>query len=422
MNKILVIPIIAVILFLIDLYVFQALRTIYKETSSRKRKVAYIFFWIITVITLIGLFLYHFVNPDILGRNFRSFIMVWIFMNYFSKLFAVIFLFFDDLLRLGKLIIRLFISLKPKAAEDSDKASVGKSITRAEFLAKSSLIAAGIPLAAMTYGIAVGAHDYRIRRATIFLPNLPRGFDGIRIGQISDIHSGSFFSRTAVRGGVGMLQREKPDIIFFTGDIVNNTAEELKEYVPVFGKITAPMGVYSTLGNHDYGEYVPWPSEIAKKKNFEKLKKAHKEMGWNLLMNENRIFGKEGESIAVLGVENWGGGNFPKYGKLDKAYAGTENAAVKLLLSHDPSHWDLQVRPEYPDIDVMFAGHTHGFQFGVELGDIKWSPSQYVYKQWAGLYQEENQYLYVNRGFGYLGFPGRVGIPPEITIIELKRA
>ncbi len=203
---------------------------------------------------------------------------------------------------------------------------------------------------------------------------------------------------------------------------MNNQAEEIKNYIDVFSKVTAPLGVFSTLGNHDYGDYYNWSSEEAKAKNLNNLMNAHKSMGWDLLNNENRKIKQGADEIAIIGVENWGAGRFAKHGRLKEAYQGAEEAPVKLLLSHDPSHWDAEIRPMYEDIDITFSGHTHGFQFGVEIGDIKWSPSQYVYKQWAGLYQDANQYLYVNRGFGYLGFPGRIGMPPEITIIELKKA
>jgi len=284
------------------------------------------------------------------------------------------------------------------------------------------VIAAALPISGMIYGILSGAHDYRIRRKIIYLPNLPSSFDGLKLCQLSDIHSGSFFNRRAVQGGVDMLMQEKPDLVFFTGDLVNNRADEVKSYIDIFGKIHAPLGVYSTLGNHDYGDYVRWESKEAKQQNLEDLKAAHKEMGWRLLMNENQLLEQGGEKIAVIGIENWSAkGRFPKHGRLDQAWKGTEEAKVKLLLSHDPSHWDAQVRPEYPDIDMTFAGHTHGAQFGIEIPWLKWSPVQYMYEQWAGLYQKEHQYLYVNRGFGYLGFPGRIGILPEITIIEFKK-
>ncbi len=286
---------------------------------------------------------------------------------------------------------------------------------------KTALIAGAVPLVAFTYGIVSGAHDYRIRRIRLSLKNLPSGFDGMKIAQLSDIHSGSFFNKVAVKGGVDMLLREKPDVVFFTGDLVNNTADEVENYIDIFNKVKAPLGVYSTLGNHDYGDYVNWPNAQAKTKNLNNLKAAHKLLGWDLLMDENRILEQNGDKIALVGIQNWGSGRWPKYGNLEKARQGTEDSPVKLLLSHDPSHWDAQVKPQFSDIDVMFAGHTHGMQFGVEIGNVRWSPSQYVYKQWAGLYQEGEQYLYVNRGYGYLGYPGRVGILPEITIFELKK-
>ena len=229
-------------------------------------------------------------------------------------------------------------------------------------------------------------------------------------------------SKSLRKGGVEMLMKEKPDVVFFTGDLVNNQAAEMKDYVNVFDKLRAPLGVFSVTGNHDYGDYHAWPTQEAKRRNFDHLMLAHEEMGYRLLMNENHIVREGADQLAIIGIENWGGRGFSKYGKLGQAHKGTENAAVKLLLSHDPSHWDLQVRPEFSDIDIMFSGHTHGFQFGVEIGDIKWSPSQYAYKQWSGLYKQDEQYLYVNRGFGYLGYPGRIGMPPELTIMELTRS
>jgi predicted MPP superfamily phosphohydrolase len=274
----------------------------------------------------------------------------------------------------------------------------------------------------MAYGILSGAHDYRVRKVTVKLPNLPKSFDGITIGHVSDIHSGSFFNKTAVKGGVEMLLKEKPDLIFFTGDLVNNESAEVKDYINIFNKFRAPLGVYSVTGNHDYGDYMSWTSAEAKRQNFKNLMEAHRLMDFHLLMDDHHMLELNGEKLAILGNQNWGGGRFAKYGKLDLAHRGTDEAPVKLLLSHDPSHWDAQVRPSFPDVDIMFSGHTHGFQFGIEVGKFRWSPSQYAYKQWAGLYQEGSQYLYVNRGFGYLGYPGRIGMPPELTIMQLKRA
>jgi uncharacterized protein len=414
MYKLMAIFILLIILVLIDYYVYQAVLTISHPWTGWLKNLLRYGFWVITVLTTSAILWYYYGDPYRYGSQLRNLVLTGVIMVYFSKLIGVLFVLIDDLQRGVRWASDFF-------KRGSDNASMGRSIPRSEFLAKSAVIAATLPFAAMTYGIISGAHDYRIRRKTIYLPHLPKSFDGLRIGQVSDIHSGSFFSKTAVKGGVEMMLEEKPDVIFFTGDLVNNETSEVNDYIEIFKKLKAPLGVYSVTGNHDYGDYKAWTSAQDKQKNFHALVDAHRFMDYDLLMNENRILEEGSDKLAIIGIENWGAGRFTKYGKMQEAHAGTDEAAVKLLLSHDPSHWDAQVRPNYPDIDVAFAGHTHGFQFGVEIGDFKWSPSQYVYKQWAGLYQEGSQYLYVNRGFGYIGYPGRVGIPPELTVIELKR-
>lgn len=406
---------IAILFLLIDIYVFQAVLVVSKDWTQGWRLLARIGFWIPTLICLIAFAWWKLADPYTVSSNMRNWIVTWFVATYFSKIFAVLFLFVDDVQRLVKWGASLFT--KP-----SDVSLPGEAITRSTFLSQAALVAAAVPFGTMAYGIISGAHDYRIKRITLKLPNLPNQFDGITIGQISDIHSGSFFNKTAVKGGVEMMMSEKSDLIFFTGDLVNNEAAEVKTYFEVFNKLKAPLGVYSVTGNHDYGDYKSWPSEEAKRKNLNELFEAHRLLGFKMLKNDHAFIERGGEKLAIIGNENWGAGRFSKYGRLGEAHAGTEEAAVKLLLSHDPSHWDAEVRKKYKDIDIMFAGHTHGFQFGVEIGGFKWSPSQYMYKQWAGLYQEDNQYLYVNRGFGYLGYPGRIGIPPEITIFTLKRA
>lgn len=407
--------VIAVILA-IDFYVYQAVALVSKDWTSVLKPIARYGFWIPTVIVLASIGYYVLGDPYSMSHQVRTYLLTGIFAVYIAKLFAVLVLFVDDLQRGVRWVASLFTK------DSTSPVSEGVAISRSEFLSKAALVAAAVPLGAMTYGIMSGAHDYRVRKKTVYLPNLPKAFDGIRIGQVSDIHSGSFFNKTAVKGGVEMMLKEKPDVLFFTGDLVNNEAPEVNDYIDIFSKFKAPLGVYSVTGNHDYGDYKSWSSKEAKIQNLRDLVQAHKVMGFDILMNENRLLEVDGERIAVIGIENWGGRGFSKYGRLDVAYKGSEEAPVKLLLSHDPSHWDLEVRPFYKDIDMAFAGHTHGFQFGVELGNVKWSPSQYMYKQWAGLYQEGNQFLYVNRGFGFLGFPGRVGMPPELTIIELKRS
>ncbi|MDQ2658742.1 MAG: metallophosphoesterase [Bacteroidota bacterium] len=399
---------------LVDLYVFQAVLTVSSDWTPWWKKIARYSFWIPTVLCIAALSWWMFSDPYKMTSAMRNWILTGLFATYFSKIFGVLFVFVDDLQRGVRWVASMF-------SENAPSALPGKAITRSDFLAKAAMVATAIPFGTMAYGIISGAHDYRVRRLKIKLPNLPSSFDGIRIGQISDIHAGSFFNKTAVKGGVEMMLAEKPDVIFFTGDLVNNQAFEMKEYVGVFGKLKAPLGVYSVTGNHDYGDYYNWRSQEEKRKNFHDLITVHEQLDYRLLMNEHHLLQQGGDMIAIIGNENWGGRGFTKYGRLDQAWRGTQEAAVKLLLSHDPSHWDAQVRPEFPDIDVMFSGHTHGFQFGVELGDFKWSPSQYAYKQWAGLYQKGNQYLYVNRGFGYLGYPGRIGMPPELTIVELNR-
>jgi uncharacterized protein len=359
--------------------------------------------------------------PDALSGPVRSLVTAAFVIPYFAKVFATIFILLDDAGRLLRWIGSQF-----------NKATVGQAaagqanevaIPRSAFLMKTALVAGAVPLVGFTVGILSGAHDYRIRRVRLPLKNLPNGFDGLRIAQLSDIHSGSFFNKTAVRGGVEMLLREKPDLVFFTGDLVNSYAKEVNGYIDVFDKVKAPLGVFSTLGNHDYSPYVNWVSPQAQQQNLCDVMAAHKQMGWNLLLDETRLLTQSGDNLALIGVQNLGfGAAALKAGDLAKAHRGAEAAPVKLLLSHDPTHWDAEVRPRFPDIDVTFSGHTHGAQSGVEIGDFRWSPAQYFYKQWAGLYQEGDQRLYVNRGFGYIGYPGRIGILPEITIFELVRA
>ncbi len=417
MNKLLVIPILAVILILLDVYTYPALKVFFTQVPRKLKNQLKILYGLIIGLTLIGLFAYHFLDRAYFPPAYRVPFMGFLFVTYFSKaVMAIILLLGDSIsfLQWGKRKIT-----KMKGAEQT--AVEGNKITRSDFVKKSAVVVAALPFSTLGFGILNGVHNYRVVRKQVMLPNLPSAFHGIKIGQLSDIHSGSFFNKKAVLGGVEMMLGEKPDVLFFTGDLVNNETKEVNDYFDIFSKVKAPLGVYSTLGNHDYGNYKVWSSEKEKAKNMEDMYEAHKRLGWKLLNNEHEILTESGDKLAIIGVENWGKGRFPKYGKLDLAHAGTDNAAVKLLLSHDPSHWDLQVRPDYPDIDLMFAGHTHGFQFGIETEYFRWSPSQYSYKQWADLYKNESQYLYVNRGFGFLGFPGRVGINPEITIVELLK-
>ena len=395
----------------LDYYVFQAVKVVSQNQSGSTKTIVYTIYWLLTALTFISLLTWNLLDSEKYYR-LKSLMVTFVAINFLSKFVAGLVVFADDIVRVGKYAYQgLFQNGSPKYSE---------GISRSDFLAKSALIAGAIPAATLSYGILSGAYDYRVRRRTVAIKNLPKAFDGLRIAQLSDIHSGSFYNKTAVQGGVDMMLAEKPDLFLFTGDLVNNAAKEVKDYMAIFEKAKAPLGSFSVLGNHDYGDYKQWSSMDEKKRNLQDLVQSHKNMGWDILLNEHRYLEVDGERLAIIGVENWGMRGFAKYGNLSQAAANVE-ADAKILLSHDPSHWDAQIRPEFSDIDLTLSGHTHGFQFGVEIGNFRWSPSQYLYKQWADLYAEGDQHLYVNRGFGFLGYPGRVGILPEIAILELKR-
>lgn len=412
--RLITLVILVIIFLVVDFYLFQAVVQTSRNLSPTWKTLWRAVYWLPTFFAVGVLVYWTFGDPYTISGTLRNWVASVLVAVYLSKFIGIFFLILDDVGRFFRWIVRQFY----KGPSDS---LPGEAITRSEFLSRAALVATAVPFGTMAYGIISGAHDYRIKHISLRLPGLPKAFDGIRLAQISDIHSGSFWNKTAVVGGVEMIMREKPDIIAFTGDLVNNQTDEVNGFINIFDKLKAPLGVFSITGNHDYGDYRSWNTREDKRQNFTDLIEAHRLLGYDLLMNEHRTITLKGESISIIGIENWGVGRFSKYGQLDKAYAGVQ-APVKILLSHDPSHWDAQVRKEYPDIDLMLAGHTHGFQFGVEVGNFKWSPSQYAYKQWAGLYTEGEQHLYVNRGFGYIGYPGRIGMPPEITIIELKSA
>lgn len=400
---------ILLLLVWIELYAYQATKTLLKNIkASRAKWLKRIYLFQAVVMMALVVYL----RFSQTGTISFSFVISIIFMSYSAKLLGLVFVFIDDIRR----AIALFFAGRKRRKEK--KIAAGKKISRSEFLAKTAVAAATLPVVTMSFGIVSGAYDYRIRRKKLYLPNLPSGFNGIKMAQLSDIHSGSFFDKKAVEGGINLLMTEKPDVVFFTGDLVNNQTKEVNEYFDIFSKVKADLGVYSTLGNHDYGDYMQWSSAQAKQRNLQDMVLAHEKMGWNLMMNENKSLKVGNDQISLIGVENWGAGRFAKYGNLKLAHKNSEGD-VKILLSHDPSHWDAQVRPNFNDIDLMFAGHTHGMQLGVEIGSFRWSPSKWMYSQWADLYTEGNHHLYVNRGFGFLGFPGRIGILPEITIFEL---
>ena len=411
----------------IDFYVYQGIKFVSRNATLSTQRIIFYSYWSITLLALSISFIGFVVQPDSMSWRTRTLLAAIVFIIYISKFLSVIFLFLDDIFRFFKWVVSLF--QKSQVADNQQVTAqnqvvtepISDKISRSDFLVKTALVVGGTHTAAMAWGIISGAHDYRVRRVTLNLKNLPKQFDGMKIGQLSDIHSGSFFNKTAVKGGIEMLMKEKPEAIFFTGDLVNNEAREVKDYIDIFSKVKAPLGVFSTLGNHDYGDYKHWDSPQEKAQNLQDLINSHKIMGWDILLDQHRALKVDGESIGILGIQNWGGGSFAKYGRLEKAHENTQDFPVKLLLSHDPSHWRAEVLGKYKDIDVAFAGHTHGMQYGVEIGNFKWSPVQYRYKEWAGLYEENDQKIYVNRGFGFIGYPGRLGILPEITIFELKK-
>ena len=363
-----------------------------------------IYFWIYVVFTLASYALL--MSFLFVSREWRYPIL---------NMFVIIFL--------GKLLVTLFLGIGLTGAQVSQWISPNEPPvleSRRLFVKKLTALVGLVPIGLMTWGIFRTAGNFKIHTVKLTLKGLPDAFKGFKIVQVSDIHTGSFFSKERMREAVSEVLDQKADIVIFSGDLVNNRTDEAYDYMDILGQIKAPLGVYSTLGNHDYGDYENWPTAEDKVKNFQDMLDVHKKLGWNLLMNEHRVFERNGEKIALLGVENWGANlRFPKYGKMNLAYPGTEDIPVKILISHDPSHWEAEVLKDYPDIQLMMAGHTHGFQFGVEIPGIKWSPSQWVYKQWAGLYENEGRYLYVNRGLGCIGYMGRVGIRPEITVFEL---
>lgn len=408
--------IIAAIMFLLDLYVFQALRTVTHNASERMRTIIHITYWVVSGLTLVALLSFPYIQTLQTSKVFRNYIFAVLVGLFFAKLVGVIFFLTDDIRR-GS----LFLLSKLLPDTGARFMGEGNNIPRSTFLSWLGLGLGGGLFGTLMYGFS-NKYKYQVKKVKLSFANLPKSFEGLKLVHISDIHSGSFQNKAAVNHGVDMILAEKPDLILFTGDLVNDRADEMVDYMDVFNRLKAPMGVFSSLGNHDYGDYVSWPSPQAKIENLNSLKQVHANLGWRLLMNEHILFDRNGEQIALLGIENWGAkGRFPKYGKMHEAHPGTENIPFKILLSHDPSHWDAEIKTKYPDVNLMLAGHTHGMQFGLENPYFKWSPVQWMYKQWAGLYEEGNQKLYVNRGYGFIGYPGRVGILPEITVIELAR-
>lgn len=400
---------------IIDTYFFRSFSALIKNLKQNLRLVLKISYWAFTAATIAFMFFVasYFQNKIAAPKIYRVYVMGFIMMNFMSKIIGCVFIIVHDI---KTLVLFLKRKLFPKVETTNNN-----TITRKEFIKKAGVVAAAIPFGTLVFGMLKSAYDYTLKTEKLTIANLPNAFKGLKILQISDLHVGSFLDDEPLKKAVEIINNQQADVIFFTGDLVNDITEETLPFIDVLSKINAPMGVYSILGNHDYGDYFYQRDDLeGKKHNYELMKAVHQKLGWKLLLNEHHIIEKNNERLAVIGVENWGSSDrFPKLGDIDKAKNGLLASDIKLLLSHDPSHWDAIVLPNHTDISATFSGHTHGMQFGIEIPHFKWSPSQYLYKQWAGLYNTNQQYLYVNRGLGFLGYPGRVGILPEITVFEL---
>lgn len=400
-----------VYIILIGIFIIYFLLTFYASRSLKTLKVprwVEWLFWLITIGVVIYLLYHWFCRGKVVWSAPQQYAIAGLLTWLIICLFVTLPLLLEDITRLIKAIFR-----KPTNAP--------RIPSRRKFVSTLGWGLAAIPFASILYSIFKGKYNYKVWKYTLYFDNLPKAFDGYRITQISDIHCGSFDNYEKIRYGVELINSQKSDVILFTGDLVNNLANEVHNWKSLFATLQAPDGVFSIMGNHDYGDYSSWETPEAKQQNLEHLFQLQKQMGWQLLLNEHCYLERNGEKIALIGVENWGHGRFSKYGDLNKAMEGVNTEDFKILMSHDPTHWQEVVLPENKDIQLTLSGHTHGMQCGIEIpGWLKWSPSQYIYKYWGGMYEEDGKYLNVNRGFGYHAFPGRLGVWPEITVIELK--
>ena len=402
---------IMVYIILIGIFIIYFLLTFYASRSLKTLKVprwVEWLFWLIAIGVVIHLLYHWFCRGKVVWSAPQQYAVAGLLTWLIICLFVTLPLLLEDITRLIKAIFR-----KPTNAP--------RIPSRRKFVSTLGWGLAAIPFASILYSIFKGKYNYKVWKYTLYFDNLPKAFDGYRITQISDIHCGSFDNYEKIRYGVDLINSQKSDVILFTGDLVNNLANEVHNWKSLFATLQAPDGVFSIMGNHDYGDYSSWETPEAKQQNLEHLFQLQKQMGWQLLLNEHCYLERDGEKIALIGIENWGHGRFSKYGDLNKAMEGVNTEDFKILMSHDPTHWQEIVLPENKDIQLTLSGHTHGMQCGIEIpGWLKWSPSQYIYKYWGGMYEEGGKYLNVNRGFGYHAFPGRLGVWPEITVIELK--
>lgn len=392
---------------LLDLYFFQALGSVTSTFQPSARSTVHWAYWLLDLFLILFVLYAVLVNTKVMPARYGYILVGLVLLSIIPKLIALPFLLLEDLYRLGDF------------AFGSGRESGYPG--RRRFINQLILGIGAIPFTAIIYGMVKGKYDYKVYRHTLRFKDLPEAFDGFTIAQLSDIHCGSFTDREAVRRGIALVNAQESDLLVLTGDLVNNESAELDEWQDLFARLSAPMGVYSVLGNHDYGDYVQWPSIKAKEANLRRLKKMQDEMGFRLLLDERVKVEKNGQFINLVGIQNWGARGFAQYGDLHKAMAEVEPGTFTVLLSHDPSHWEAQALKHPKHIHLALAGHTHGMQFGIEIPGMRWSPVQYVYKQWAGIYEENGKFLHVNRGFGFIGFSGRVGIGPEISVITLKK-
>lgn len=400
--------ILCALLLFIEFYSYQAFRTLIKA------RWVLIGYQVISLLVLIFI-IYSFSQVDRSVGQTRQFMFTTglMLVVYVPKIVLTLIMFGEDIIRVGASILNYFVYNTPRKEMMPD---------RRKFVSQIALGLAAIPFLSIIYGIFEGKYNFKVIKQTIFFPDLPDAFDGFKITQISDVHSGSFDNPEKINYAIDLINAQEADLILFTGDIVNTHAKEMHPWLETFNRIKDyKYGKFAVLGNHDYGEYVTWPSEKEKDENFKAIKDLYGQIGFKLMLNEHTYIQKGNDKIALIGVENWGV-NFKKAGDLNKASENVHQDDFKVLMSHDPSHWDAEIKDHPKNFHLTFAGHTHGMQFGIEIpGYFKWSLAQYIYKQWAGLYENVGKYVYVNRGFGFHAYPGRVGIMPEITVIELKK-
>ncbi|PXX25882.1 metallophosphoesterase [Arenibacter sp. ARW7G5Y1] len=397
-----------VIYIVLGIYTLQAIKA-----ATRYPWVYYAY--MVFSLFVLGNFIYQFTLGDAPGRVLsvpKSYAFGLLLAMLTFKLITIVFLFSED-------IFRFLTAAYHKTFGGTKEFSLPQ---RRRFLSTLAMGIAALPFSALLYGMVKGKYNFKVLKYDLEFDDLPSSFEGYQITQISDVHSGSFDNREKIEYAIDLINRQKSDVLLFTGDMVNNMAEEMLPWKDLFSTLSAKDGKFSVLGNHDYGDYVDWESEEAKRNNLIDLKNLQKEMGFDLLLNDSRYLQKGEDRIALIGVENWGRGGFKKAGDLKKAVSKIDKDDFKILMSHDPSHWEDQVLKDDYHYHLTLSGHTHGMQFGIEIpGWVKWSPAKWRYKYWAGVYEELGQMINVNRGFGFLGYPGRVGIWPEITVITLKK-